>query len=108
MKELHTIIATTLKEDIVKFISLFDGGLRVINEKKNAEKKEKMKIFGSIVKSKQLALQKPYEQTKGKIQFPDMAILAEKDIKEIKKFRVTKIGGYWDFISTIQMTFNDG
>ena len=80
----------------------------MIKVKKNAEKKEKMKIFGSIVKSKQLVLQKPYEPTKGKIKFPDMATMAEKDIEELKKFRVTKIGGYWDFISTIQMTFNDG
>ncbi len=36
---MHAIIASTLKEDIVKFNSLFNGGIRVINEKKKAEKK---------------------------------------------------------------------
>ncbi len=36
---MHAIIAFTLKKDIVKFNSLFNGGLRVINEKKKAEKK---------------------------------------------------------------------
>ncbi len=62
---MHAIIASTLKEDIVKFNSLFNGGLRVIIEKKKAEKKaekesaekeraEKAKILGSIVKSKHL------------------------------------------------------
>ncbi len=61
LKELHTIIASTLKEDIIKFNSLFDGDIRVIYEKKKAEKKkaekekaEKAKILGSIVKSKHL------------------------------------------------------
>ena len=39
LKELHTIIASTLKENIIKFNSLFDVELRVINEKKKAEKK---------------------------------------------------------------------
>ncbi len=58
---MHAIISSTLKEDIVKFTSLFNGGLRVINEKKKAEKEkvekeraEKAKILGSIVKSKHL------------------------------------------------------
>ena len=59
---MHAIIASTLKKDIVKFNSLFNGGLRVIIEKKKAKKKaekeraekekaEKEKILGSIVKS---------------------------------------------------------
>jgi uncharacterized protein YaiL (DUF2058 family) len=36
---MHAIIASTLKKDIVKFNSLFNGGLIFINEKKKAEKK---------------------------------------------------------------------
>ena len=41
MQELHTIIASNLKEDMVKFKSLFDGGLKAIKAKKKADKKKK-------------------------------------------------------------------
>ena len=74
MQDLHVIIASTLKENIVKFNSLFDGGLKDFIAKKKAEEKaqkeaeeqakrkadekkkaeEKAKILGSIVKFKQM------------------------------------------------------
>ena len=41
MQELHAIYASTLKEDMVKFKSLFDGGLKAIKAKKKADKKKK-------------------------------------------------------------------
>jgi hypothetical protein len=102
---MHTIIAFTLKEDIVKFNSLFNGGLKVINEKKKAEKKaekekvekeraEKAKILGSIVKSCHMVLQKPYQPITGKIFFPDFTAMANKTSEELKKMRVSKIGGF--------------
>ena len=40
--------------------------------------------------------------------FPDLAIMANKTSEELKKMRVSKIGGYWDHLYTIQMTLNDG
>jgi hypothetical protein len=36
MKKIHAIIATTLQEDIVKFNTLFDRGLKVIKAEKKA------------------------------------------------------------------------
>ena len=60
MQELHSDIASTLKKDIIKFNSLFDGGFKKeeLKAKKKAEKKaikkEKAKILGSIVKSKHM------------------------------------------------------
>ena len=39
MQELHAIIASTFKQDIVKFNSLFDGGLKDFIAKKRAEEK---------------------------------------------------------------------
>jgi hypothetical protein len=61
MKELHAVIESTLKEDITKFNSMFDGDLskKVIKEKKKADNKVKAQIFGSIVKSNHIVLLKP-------------------------------------------------
>ena len=34
--------------------------------------------------------------------------MENKTSEELKKMRVSKIGGYWDHVRTIQMTLNDG
>ena len=53
MQDLHAVIESILKENIVKFNSLFDGGLKDFKAKKKAKKQEKKKakILSSVVKS---------------------------------------------------------
>jgi hypothetical protein len=99
MQELHDEIASTLKKDIVYFESLFDGSPKM--EVIKAEKKEKAKILNSVVKSNHMVLQKPVDQIKGKIMFPDMVTMTNKTNLELKKIRVSKIGGFWDHVVTI-------
>ena len=37
-----------------------------------------------------------------------MAAVAKKTVEELKKLRVSKIGGWWNALVTISMTLNDG
>ncbi len=37
-----------------------------------------------------------------------MAAMTNKTSEELKKMRVSKIGGFCDYLITIQMTLNDG
>lgn len=96
LQEMRAIITSTLKENIVKFNFLFEGIPK------------KAKILGSIVKSNHLVGLKPANSITGRILIPDMAAMAKKTCEELKKMRVSKIGGYWDHVRTIQMTLNDG
>ena len=37
-----------------------------------------------------------------------MAVMAKKDIEELRKLRVSKIAGHWDNLVTVSITLNDG
>jgi hypothetical protein len=37
-----------------------------------------------------------------------MAVMAKKDIEELRKLRVSKIAGFWANLVTVSITLNDG
>jgi len=37
-----------------------------------------------------------------------MAVMAKKDIEELRKLRVSKIAGWWGNLRTVSITLNDG
>jgi hypothetical protein len=55
-----------------------------------------------------MVVQKPFEPIIGRILFPDIATIADRTSEELKKMRVSKIGGRPNFLVTIQMTLSDG